>query len=219
MGKGSLRGSIEDTRETFYHEMTHLWVGQMDGDPGVIAWFAEGLTVYYTLLLPLRGELVPVDEYATRLNKEARDYYESPARNWSAARIAEVGFGDERIRHTPYVRGALYFSNLDFQIRRKSRGKRNLDTFLNPMFVSRRLGARFDQAAWEEMLTRELGAQAVTEFRSELIDGNQTVTVASEAFGPCFRRESVPMKSNGQDVQGYQWARIASVSETRCRKW
>jgi hypothetical protein len=36
---------------------------------------------------------------------------------------------------------------------------------------------------WEEMLTRELGAQAVTEFHGELIDGNQTVTVASEAFG------------------------------------
>jgi predicted metalloprotease with PDZ domain len=81
MPEGSLRGSIEDTHETFFHEMTHQWVGSIEGDPGTIAWFSEGLTVYYTLLLPLRAQLVPVHEYAARLNKEARNYYESPARN------------------------------------------------------------------------------------------------------------------------------------------
>jgi hypothetical protein len=219
MGKGTLRGSIEDTRETFFHEMSHQWVGNIEGDPGRIAWFEEGLNVYYTLLLPLRGGLVSVDEYAMRLNKEARNYYESPARNWSATRIAEVGFGNEQIRHTPYVRGALYFSDLDWQIRRKSQHRRTLDDLLYPMFVARQKGAHFDQAAWEQMLTRELGAKAVEDFRAQLIDGNQTVVVASQAFGPCFEREPVSMQSEGHEVQGYQWKRVENMPEARCRKW
>jgi hypothetical protein len=219
MGKGALRGSIEDTRETFFHEMSHQWVGNIEGDPGKIAWFEEGLNVYYTLLLPLRGGLVSVDEYAMRLNKEARNYYESPARNWSATRIAEVGFGNEQIRHTPYVRGALYFSDLDWRIRRKSHNRRTLDDFLHPMFVARQKGTHFDQAAWEQMLTRELGDQAVQDFRAQLIDGDQTVVVASQAFGPCFEREPVTMQAAGHDVQGYQWKRVENLPEARCRKW
>jgi len=219
MGEGNLKGSIEDTRETFFHEMSHQWVGQIEGSPGEIAWFVEGLNVYYTLLLPLRGGLVPVDEYALRLNKEARNYYESPARNWSAAKIAAVGFGNEQIRHTPYVRGALYFSNLDWQIRRKSHGKRNLDAFLYPMFVARQKGARFDQAVWESMLTRELGPEAVKEFRAALIEGTRTLEVAAPAFGPCFKREAVSMKSGTESTQGYHWTRVRSVPDARCRNW
>jgi hypothetical protein len=87
------------------------------------------------------------------------------------------------------------------------------------MFVARRQGARFDQVAWEAMLARELGPRAVTEFRSQLIDGKNTVMVASQAFGPCFRREKVAMKSDGNDVRGYRWTRIAGVPEASCRTW
>lgn len=219
MGKDSKRVPIEDTRETFFHEMSHQWVGGIEGDPGEVAWFVEGLNVHYTLVLPLRGSLVPVDEYGLRLNKEARDYYESPARNWSAEKIAGVGFNNEQIRHTPYVRGALYFSNLDWQVRQKSHHKRTLDDFLYPLFVSRQQGVRFDLDAWDQMLMKELGVQAVQDFHGQLIEGTRDVVVASEAFGPCFERETVPMKSQGHDVQGYQWKRLPNIAEARCRKW
>jgi hypothetical protein len=98
-------------------------------------------------------------------------------------------------------------------------GRRNLDSFLHPMFVARERGTRFDQATWEAMLRGELGPQAVREFHDELIEGARTVFVASQAFGPCFRRQAVPMKTGEQTVRGFQWTRMPDVPEARCRNW
>ena len=219
MNKEKMKGTPADLRETFFHEMSHQWVGSIEGDYTVIAWFVEGLNVYYTTVLPLRGGLIPVDEYGERVNGQARQYYESPARNWSATKIGEVGFGDEAIRHTPYMRGALYFADLDWQIRRHSHGKRDLDAFLHPMFVSRLSGKRFDVPAWEEMLRRELGEGAVADFRASMLEGTRTVVPASEAFGPCFRREKVEMKAGSALMEGYQWQRVQGVPDKRCFTW
>jgi predicted metalloprotease with PDZ domain len=221
MSTAGSHGSIADRRETFFHEMTHQWVGDIEAAEGVKAWFVEGLTVYYTTVLPLRGGLIPIDEYAERVNRQAREYYESPARNWSAAKIAEIGFGDERTRHTPYMRGALYFADLDRQIRQRSHGRRDLDAFLCPMFVSRQRGVRFDVTAWESMLGKELGPRAVAEFRAELLDGTKTVVPADGAFGPCFSRvrEKPPGDSNDDNPPIYQWARVTLVPDALCRAW
>jgi hypothetical protein len=51
------------------------------------------------------------------------------------------------------------------------------------------------------------------------VDGTRDVEVASPAFGPCFERRAVAMKSDGKDVQGYQWARVPRVAEAQCRNW
>jgi M61 glycyl aminopeptidase len=221
MGQDGPRGSAADRRETLFHEMTHQWVGSIVDKQGGHAWFAEGLTVYYTTVLPLRGGLVSTQDYADRLNIQAREYYESPARDWSAAKISEAGFADEKIRYTPYVRGALYFANLDWQIRQRSAGKRDLDAFLHPMFVSRHQGVPFDVPAWEAMLRRELGPEAVAEFHAELIDGTKTVVPASGAFGPCFKRVMKKPLDDSNDPTSpiYQWMRVTSVPDAQCRIW
>ena len=221
MGVKGPRGSSSDLRTTFFHEMTHQWVGGIEGyAPGEVAWFEEGLTVYYTTVLPLRSGLRSVDDYAQLLNQQAQQYYTNVARNWPGTKIAQIEFGDDSIRHAPYVRGALYFSELDVQIRAHSGGKRNLDSFLHPMFVARQKGAKFDQRVWEGMLKRELGPQAVSEFQEELIDGTKTVVPESGAFGPGFVRQQVQLKkADGSLVDGYQWIRVPGVSDDQCRKW
>lgn len=221
MGVKGPRGSSSELRTTFFHEMTHQWVGGIEGyAPGESAWFDEGLTVYYTTVLPLRSGLRSVDDYAQLLNQQAQQYYTNAARNWSGSKIAQIEFGDDSIRHAPYVRGALYFSELDVQIRVHSSGKRNLDIFLRPMFFARQRGAKFDQRVWEKMLEKELGTQAVTEFREELIDGTKTVVPESGAFGPGFVRQQVQLKrADGTMVDGYQWARVPGLSDDQCRKW
>jgi predicted metalloprotease with PDZ domain len=220
MGTNGPREGVEHIRGIFLHEMTHQWVGGMQGSVGETAWYEEGLTVYYSAVLPLRGGLESVDDYLNEVNQEARNYYQSPARNWSAAKIAEVGFADETIRHTPYARGALYFADLDWKIRQASHGKSNLDSFLYPIFVERQKGTPLTQQLWEKLLSKELGPQAVADFRGELVDGSKTLVPNSGAFGPCFQRESVGIKtSDGQVVTGYHWSRIIGTPDEKCRVW
>lgn len=203
--------------ETLFHEMTHQWVGFIEGDPGATAWFQEGLTVYFTTILPLKGQLETVDIYAKVINKQAAAYYTSPAKNWSAEKIASVGFGDENIRHTPYMRGALYFAGLDSEIRAKSHGNRGLKDLLMPIFESRQKGKTFDQPAWERAISQELGPQAVADFRAELVEGSKTVVPGSDAFGPCFKREPAQLAGpKGESLEGYQWVRVPGVADDKC---
>ena len=110
-----------------FHEMIHGFTGQIEGPAGVTSWFSEGLTSYYTTVLQLRGGFTTVEQYDQAINQLTRSYYTNPARNWSAARIVEVGFSDNDIRHLPYERGELYFADLDSKIRAASNGRRNLD--------------------------------------------------------------------------------------------
>ena len=218
MGKGDPKSrNIGVLRETLFHEMTHQWVGQIEGPDGVVAWFEEGLTVHFTTILPFKGGLESADSYRDEINSIAKDYYTSPAKNWSAARIAEVGFTNETIRHTPYMRGAMYFASLDAEIRHASHGKRTLKDFLMPLFEARQKGHGFDQHAWEQAITKELGPQAVSDFRDEVIDGTKTVVPASDAFGPCYRREAVKLQTDkGGAVEGYQWTHVPGVTGDRC---
>ena len=205
-------------RGTFLHEMIHQWVGGIEGPHGVTSWFSEGLTSYYTNLLPLLGEFGTVAEYGEGANEIAHSYYTNPAREWSAEDIAEVGFGDEKARRVPYQRGALYFADLDARIRAASGSERNLHVFMREIFREReREGYRFDAPEWERRISAELGAGAARQFREVVMQGRLLVP-ASEAFGPCFERRPVVYETeDGAVVDGYEWVRLPSVPEPECR--
>jgi predicted metalloprotease with PDZ domain len=207
-------------RATFFHEMIHQWVGQIEGPPGVTSWFSEGLTSYYTLALPLRGGYVSLAEYQDGINRLAERYYTSPALNMTMHEIAEVGFGNEDIRSTPYQRGALYFADLDARIRRKSEGTRTLDDLVRGIFRQRHEDPKyvFDQAAWIYALIADLGAQAADDFKSHVL-GGETLHAAPEAFGPCFEREPATYTSGDTPVSGYRWVRKAGIADEQCRTW
>jgi hypothetical protein len=187
-----------------FHEMTHQWVGQIEGEH---SWFAEGLTQYSSTVLPFRAGLSSLDEFAQDANRITREYYESPARNWSQERIEQIGMNREDVRRTPYDRGELYFANLDAEIRRKSHGQRNLYTLLYPLFVSRQKEGTFDQATWERALENEVGPSAVKEFHRIVLEGIETITPDFDAFGPCLRpsRATWESKNDPHLVQGYRW--------------
>jgi hypothetical protein len=216
MGEGAAPRAL---RETIFHEMSHQWVGPIAGPIDQIAWYAEGLNVFYTTLLPLRGGLTPVEAYLQQVNAEARDYYASPARNWSAAKIGQSGFSDELVRHTPYMRGALYWAELDYQIRQRTGGRRILDDMFRPLWIARRDGGRFDQSVIERAIAKALGPAAVQAFRDQMIDGTRDVVPPSGAFGPCFARIAVKFEGPRGPVDGFQWRRLPGLPDSICRKW
>lgn len=202
----------------FFHEMIHQFVGGIEGPVGVTSWFAEGLTSYYTTQLQFRGGFHSIEEYGEDINGAFRRYWTSPARNWSAERIVETGFGDEAVRHTPYVRGHLYFADLDARIRAASEGSRSLDTVLRELFARREAGETFDRAAWIDLVNAEAGAGAGELFQSVILDG-ETIVPASNAFGPCFERRTATLEDDGETVEGFEWVRSGELSDAECRAW
>jgi len=119
-GPGAPGGAARAPRETMTHEMGHMWVGGIEGPIGVTSWFSEGLNTYYTRLLPMRGGFDSVSVYGQSINAAFRNYYTSRARNLSADSIVKIGFNDDEVRHIPYVRGSMYFADLDSKLRAAS---------------------------------------------------------------------------------------------------
>jgi hypothetical protein len=203
---------------TLAHEMTHQWVGGIAAPDGINSWFSEGLTTYFSALIPKRGGFATFDDWSREINRITGSYYAFPARDWSAAKIAEAGFGDEAIRHIPYSRSALYFADIDAKIRAKSQGKRRLEDALQPIFKSREKGARFDHAAWKAFLAQELGAQEADRWQKIVIDG-ELFAPDEHAFGPCFARKPKTFASEGQSLAGYEWVRVAGIPDAKCLSW
>lgn len=154
------------------------------------------------------------------LNDWAVKYYTNPARNWTEEKIRAAGFGNEQVRLAPYERGCFYFAVLDAQIRAKSHGRRRLEDALYPLFVARKNGSPITQAVWESMLRREVGKQAVSEFRAVILDATQTVVPSPDTFGKCFSRQTVEKDGpDGAKVQVYQWRRNSGSVEAACRNF
>jgi hypothetical protein len=215
---GTPRPGATAPHGTLAHEMIHQWSGGIAEPDGVNSWFSEGLTTYYAALLPKRGGFATLDDFAREINNIAHGYYAYPARTWTAAKIAEAGFGDEAIRHIPYSRSALYFADIDSKIRAKNGGKRQLMDALQPMFRSREKGVRFDHAAWKALLTKELGAEEAARWQRIVLDG-ELFTPDAHAFGPCFQLKPAKYEFQGQPLDGYSFERVPVVAEAKCLAW
>jgi predicted metalloprotease with PDZ domain len=213
---------LEDTNGepptgTFFHEMIHMWVGQVEGPQGVTSWFSEGLTSFYTMVLPLRGGFESVADYRESVERLPERYYTSPGLGMSAEAITEVGFTDNDIRETPYVRGNLYFADLNARIREKSDGDRGLDGLMRGIFDRRQLDKNytFDHDAWVAAISAELGPEAGAEFQARIIEG-ETFAPVPGTFGPCFEREPAQYETGSGTVDGYRWVRNTEVPDEQC---
>jgi hypothetical protein len=210
-------------RGTIAHEMGHMFVGGLSGGPpGGTPWFAEGLNVYYTRLLLLRSGLAPVSDYERDVNNSARAYFSNPFRNASADSLLRVGFsagvGGGSAQNVAYTRGSLYFADVDAKIRAASAGRRKLDDVILPLFERRRRGERIDQRAFVDALVAELGPSAREQFEAAVLRGEAIVPDAG-AFGPCLERRPAKYTAAGREVDGYEWVRVTSIPDERCREW
>lgn len=206
-------------RETITHELGHLFVGQVVAPLGVGSWFSEGLNVYYTRLLPMRGGFTSVEQYGREVNAAFREYWSSPSRNLSADSIVRIGFTDEGVRHMPYGRGSLYFADLDAKIRAHSRGKRSLDVVVRELFGRRAMGDSITHERWMETVVREAGRSARDDFEHIILRGDRTLLPASDAFGPCFERRPLTARGEGnvEHPASYEWVRVTTIPDSTCR--
>lgn len=207
-------------RETITHELGHLFVGAVVAPLGVGSWFSEGLNVYYTRLLPMRGGFTSVEQYGREVNAAFQEYWNSASRNLSADSIVRIGFTDEGVRHMPYVRGSLYFADLDAKIRAHSQGHRSLDVVVRELFERRARGDSITHERWVQTVEREAGHSARDDFEHIILRGDRTLLPASDAFGPCFERRSLPARREGnvERPASYEWVRVTTIPDSTCRK-
>ncbi|WP_230292632.1 peptidase M61 [Croceicoccus sp. Ery5] len=179
------------------HEMLHAWVNSLDGkmnepDGFASSWFGEGLAVHYQRLLPFRAGLISRQDFLDDLNSTAGRYYTNVMIGTPNDDIGAGFWRDTRIRVLPYDRGSLYFAETDAAIRDASGGERSLDDIVREMLAERASGQPMDLALWERLLHRELGDAGIARFHAML--AGATVLPPSDAFGPCFRRTTQPMR-------------------------
>lgn len=187
------KDSCEDLakiRVTLAHEMFHTFQPFIT-EPGGLesSWFGEGLATYYQARLPYRFGLLSADEYLADINSTAARYYTSIMARVPNSEIPKRFWADTRVRTLPYDRGMLYFAGVDDELRKASNGRTTLDTLVKEMLA--REGA-IRNADWEALLAAHLGPRAIEAFRAFL--AGAVPLPASDAFGPCFRRISKPLR-------------------------
>jgi predicted metalloprotease with PDZ domain len=214
------RDTSRGPRVTIAHEMGHMWVGSLSGPQQ--PWFTEGLNVHYTRRVLLRAGLISVADFGTDAGATVRNYYTSPWINASADSLNRVGFGagvgGGSAQNLPYVRGSLFFADLDARIRAASSGARTLDDVVVPLLERRRAGTPLTLAVLIDALARELGADIRAHFDAVIMRG-ETIAPHPNAFGPCFTRRARRYDAGGRQIDGFEWVRDTTVAEATCRAW
>ncbi len=187
------RTDPDDLKLTLAHEMFHTFAPSIAQPAGLeSSWFGEGLAVFYQRVLPLRFGMIGVDEFLADLNYHAGRYYTNALGDAPNAEVPRRFWADTRIRTLPYDRGSLYFAVVNDSMRKASGGEKSLDDLLLAMVERERAGRRLGNADWEEVLREALGEDAVAQFRAFL--AGRPPLPASDAFGPCFRRTTRPLR-------------------------
>ena len=193
-GKPNGAGSDpKQMRFTLAHEMFHTFQPFIQQPAGLeSSWFGEGLAVFYERQLPLRYGMVTPQDFLDDLNSTAGRYYTSIMATVPNSEVPKRFWADTRIRTLPYDRGSMYFATVDHAVRTASHGRQSLDNLMLELLAIAKSGKITTNADWEAILTRHLGAGAVSDFRAFLA-GRMPVP-DSAAFGPCFRRTTKPLR-------------------------
>ncbi|MBZ5537866.1 MAG: hypothetical protein LAO31_18075 [Acidobacteriia bacterium] len=189
-----IQGSgLASTHLIIAHEMVHNWVVGLEGPPGVIPWYHEGLAEYYSRLGTLRAQLQSADDYLKETNQAAVRYYTNPLRNIPNDEVPKLFWKERNAQVIPYDRGSLYFADVDSRLRKASHEKTSLDTIILSMLARHRQGKPLTTDVYLGKLETVLGPSAKGEFESMIVRGS-TVVPPSNAFGPCFERRPVQMR-------------------------
>lgn len=195
------------------HEMAHQWTGQLTS--GIEPWYAEGLNVFAEVTVPCRAGVMPWSACAAAINQRLGDLYASEGRRWPLQQINEVGFSNEIVRRVPYARGMLYFASVDAKLRRRSDNTRGLLDAIQPLFVARQAGGRFEQGDLEALLARELGPDEIGRFRRVVIEGTEDPAMPADLFGTQLQRVPQRWATPQGDLEGYKWEAAAATASVK----
>jgi predicted metalloprotease with PDZ domain len=176
----------DDLQYLLAHEMTHTWP-VLEGEHGETSWYSEGNAEYLSILSLWRAGLITADEFLRAINERARRYYTNPQQHLSNAEAEQHYWQDINASHVPYGRGWTYLVSVDAQIRRATRGKRELSDIVVTLTQDARDGRPHGVSRWIDLVTEEIGPRAKRDY--EQMAYGHTIIPPADSFAPCFIRQ------------------------------
>ena len=198
--------TLDSLKNVLAHEMAHNYVHLQDEPYGIGTWFTEGMTEYYSVMLPLLFGMASPEETLQQIQERTDRYYTSPVRHLTNMEAAAQSWTDRRTQKIPYGRGFFYLAGLDARIRQVTDGRQSIDVVafeLNKLWLS-------GQAGTNEDFLRIAGDLA----GCDLADGFRSMS-AGEAFAPdpdsfggyfeCREVPAVEVDTN-MEISSWQWS-------------
>lgn len=169
--------------DIFTHEVIHTWP-RIEDIAGEGTWYHEGTAELYSILIPYRCGVTDLDFVAKQISWRGLEYYSNPFKELANTEAYPLYWKERKAQWLPYGRGFFYLVDIDCRLRKQSGGKTCLDNLVIELEQRRRGGSRVTCSDWEELIERELGNGAVTEFR-EIMNG-KLIEPSEEWFDGAF---------------------------------
>ncbi len=189
--------TVDRIRGLLAHEYAHNWIpgklGRMPETEQALYWFSEGFTEFYTYKLLFRGGLITPAEFASAYNELIREYYMLPVRSASNDRVVKDFWTDRNVQRLPYLRGFLFATNLDAEIRSSSGGKSSLDDAVRELFAASKVTPQpLSFESLGSLFSKHLSRDASSDMKRYLMDG-EVIVPRADGLGSRFMQESVQM--------------------------
>lgn len=192
------------------HEMSHTWPTLNGDEPHAeTAWYTEGTAEYYAIVMSQRAGISSHEELLRQINLRAAAYYANPYLHLNNHAAGELFWKDARAQKVPYGRGFMYFFKLNQQLLQHSQGRRSVDDLVLEVYRRQQQGEIIGLAQWREILKRELGDAAVSDFNG-MTQGEVQVPPAT-AFH-CLQAQ--PVSYRPFDL-GFDEMRLGEVTKLR----
>lgn len=127
------KATVDQLKGLIAHEHMHSWIPNrtarlVDGpqEPKDY-WFSEGFTDFYMTRTLARGGLWTAQQALDQINDTLRAYDNSPVRTAPGSRIVADFWTNSDVQKLPYQRGELLALKWDEEIRRRTKGQKDLD--------------------------------------------------------------------------------------------
>lgn len=198
------------------HEYFHNWnptaLGKMGEPEQHVYWFSEGFTEFYTYYLLHRSGIISEAEFIDTYNALIREYYMLPTRNEPNARIVRDFWNDRNVGRLPYLRGLMFATNLNAEIKRVSGGRYSLDNVMSDLAAANRAAP---QTITFELLRsafqKYLGYDPADLIERQIVNG-ELIAPSEDSLGPdiTLEKAEIPVFELGFDFDKFAKERVVS---------
>ena len=162
---------MEEALNTLAHEIVHNWC-RLETVSGEENWYSEGTAEFYSVEIPLRAGLVDAKQAAGWITEKCVNYYNNPHQNLSGLEAFQRAWNPMRFNGCLTAGGFVYLAHVDDLLKPDGPRACLWTTWFWNRAAQERAGEAYGTAVWEELIERELGEEAVEEFRQVMAGQN-----------------------------------------------
>lgn len=197
--------TVESLQNLLAHEMVHNWPHMDDAPYGSCTWFTEGTAEFYSVMLPLRGGIVSLEETQSQIQERTDQYFTNPTIGLSNEEAAKLFWSDRRTQRISYGRGFFFLANVDCRIRRATEGARSVDDVVKPLTAMYLSGTSGTNEDFIRLVQEVSGLDIRDEFSA--MESGALLIPDPDSFDGHFVRDEVEKKAadGEKTVLSYHW--------------